>query len=262
MFTYSDTRRSGAAPLQCDMWQWKTAPTNGAWQKGCWVAPPAFVIGQPNSDCPGCGKGTSTDTSWLGAQHCLRPGPGGSQWGQTVLLVLLISGGVYLGGGVAFGSITGRGRRNDGKLGPLSAHPHTQLWLEIAGLAGDGVALVRGRGGARRGGGGASMSGSSPLLSSKDKKHKREKPQKGSGSGRSDKSSKKKDKKDKRAKSGGGRGRGERAALVDKCVASAGPVVCAGPGWSGSAAELAERRDGASHSSQQKIKVRSVLRSV
>ena len=95
-------------------------------------------------------------------------------------------------------------------LGPLSPHPHSQLWLEIFGLATDGVNFVRG--GGARGGGRRSGGGESPLLGVKPKKDKKEKsPSKSSKSA--------KDKKDKKEKGG----TGNRLALMDAAVAPAAP---------------------------------------
>ena len=34
---------TGDKPRQCNIWQWKEAPANDAWQKGCWVGPCILV---------------------------------------------------------------------------------------------------------------------------------------------------------------------------------------------------------------------------
>eukprot|EP01045_Picozoa_sp_COSAG04_P029800 COSAG04_NODE_4989_length_1790_cov_2.777646_2_plen_320_part_00 len=152
---------TGDKPRQCNIWQWKEAPANDAWQKGCWVGGPEFVIGSINPACPACGKGASTDTTWVGAETCLDPG--GSAWGTTVLLALGLGGALYVGGGAAWGSTQGRAGRG-GRLGPLSAHPHSSRWLEVAGLAADGVAFARGGRGRRGGVGGGSLERKQQLL--------------------------------------------------------------------------------------------------
>ena len=70
------------------------------------------------------------------------------------MLLVAIVATIYVGGGTAYGSKTGGGARGGGggrgQLGPLSAHPHASLWLEIAGLVADGVAFTRGGGGRPR----------------------------------------------------------------------------------------------------------------
>jgi hypothetical protein len=67
------------------------------------------------------------------------------------VLLVAIAAAIYAGGGTAYGSKTGGGARGGGggrgQLGPLSAHPHASVWLEIAGLVADGVAFTRGGGG-------------------------------------------------------------------------------------------------------------------
>jgi hypothetical protein len=70
------------------------------------------------------------------------------------VLLVAIAAAIYAGGGTAYGSKTGGGARGGGggrgQLGPLSAHPHASVWLEIAGLVADGVAFTRGGGGRPR----------------------------------------------------------------------------------------------------------------
>jgi hypothetical protein len=135
----------GAAARNCDIWQWKHNPTGPTWQRGCWVAGPKFVIGQLGACGGGCGKGTSKDTSWMGAQHCLDPG-GSSGTGWLLVGIILGGGALYVSGGMALGRLNGR-------RGPLiHAHPHVRHWLELGALCRDGVAYVReSRGGAGAG---------------------------------------------------------------------------------------------------------------
>ena len=56
-----------------------------------------------------------------------------------------IATGIYTVGGTVYGSKV-RGSSGGRGLGPLSAHPHAGLWLEVGGLTADGLAFARGSG--------------------------------------------------------------------------------------------------------------------
>lgn len=58
---------------------------------------------------------------------------------------MAIATGIYIVGGTVYGSKL-RGSSGGRNLGPLSAHPHAGLWLEIGGLTADGLAFARGGG--------------------------------------------------------------------------------------------------------------------
>ena len=62
--------------------------------------------------------------------------PPSSGWGTTLLVVLLLVGAGYVGGGVMFGM------RMSGKSG-LMAHPHFGKWVELYGLVVDGGLVIR-----------------------------------------------------------------------------------------------------------------------
>ena len=61
----------------------------------------------------------------------------GTEWGWMVLGVFVVGGGAYVGGGVLLG------QRSGGQAG-LTAHMHSQQWMELAGLAKDGVKYSEG----------------------------------------------------------------------------------------------------------------------
>ena len=61
-------------------------------------------------------------------------------WGWTIVGVLVLGSAAYLGAGVAYGQKFGGGKGRG-----LSAHPHYRQMATLAGLAMDGVAMVRGR---------------------------------------------------------------------------------------------------------------------
>lgn len=65
--------------------------------------------------------------------------PPSSGWGSTLLVMLVLCGAAYVGGGVAFGT------RTSGKQG-LAAHPHYQKWIDLQGLVVDGGSAVRSSG--------------------------------------------------------------------------------------------------------------------
>ena len=70
----------------------------------------------------------------------------GVQWGWTVLGVLVLGGGAYVGGGVMLGGRAGRG---SGKGADLTAHPHFEQWEAVRGLFHDGVRFCQARVGGR-----------------------------------------------------------------------------------------------------------------
>lgn len=123
----------GEPPRACDVWQYNSDPAQkDTWLGGCWVAPATFKMGDPK---------WKNKPLWIGANGCTRSG---FDWGWTVLLVLLIGGLAYIGGGVAYGKRTGRGTsRGASSGGPFSAHPHAQRWCMLAGLVMDGVAYAK-----------------------------------------------------------------------------------------------------------------------
>lgn len=63
----------------------------------------------------------------------------------SLVVVLLLSGLVYLFGGVVFG-MRARGERKP----TLKAHPHYIRWVQVHGLCQDGLAFARARAGMRR----------------------------------------------------------------------------------------------------------------
>ena len=70
--------------------------------------------------------------------------PPSSGWGSTLLVLLLLFGAGYVGGGVVLGM------RTAGKKG-LAAHPHYHRWIELHGLVIDGGSAVRRPASARSG---------------------------------------------------------------------------------------------------------------
>lgn len=120
----------GEPPRACDVWQYNSDPAQkDTWQGGCWVAPATFKMGDPK---------WKNKPLWIGANGCVRSEFG---WGSTVLLVLLMGGLVYVGGGVAYGKRSGRGGGSSG--GPFAAHPHAQRWHMLAALVMDGLAYAK-----------------------------------------------------------------------------------------------------------------------
>jgi hypothetical protein len=69
--------------------------------------------------------------------------PPDSAWGSSFLLLLVLGGTAYVGGGVLLG------RRVSGKYTGLAAHPHFQRWMELKGLVTDGGRLLQGKQGWR-----------------------------------------------------------------------------------------------------------------
>lgn len=67
----------------------------------------------------------------------------GAQWGWTVIGILVLGGGAYVGGGILLGGRAGRG---SGKAAHMSAHPHFEQWMEVRGLFNDGVRFCQGGG--------------------------------------------------------------------------------------------------------------------
>jgi hypothetical protein len=65
-------------------------------------------------------------------------GEGGWTWGNTVLLLLFLGGGLYFCGGAAF-----RYRQLD--MRGLEVIPHLELWREVPGLVGDGIMFSIGK---------------------------------------------------------------------------------------------------------------------
>jgi hypothetical protein len=66
--------------------------------------------------------------------------------GWTLVAVLLVGGGLYVGAGVAHGS------KASGKPLALDSHPHHRQWQELRALAMDGAAYARARAQGRAGG--------------------------------------------------------------------------------------------------------------
>ena len=128
--------------------------------------------------------------------------------------------------------------------------PNREFWASVYGLTLDGVEYARARAQGRLNDGGESKRTSVASVSSS----------KSAKSARSTKSSssKKKRKKDEEVKKQkeGKQKKGGRVGKEEKLLSSAEPMdSSSGPGWSGSSAQLAEHRDTAVHSSQQKIRV-------
>ena len=207
----------------CDLWQWMDmgAASNG----GCWVgvkaqSVPALQIGKEN-----------TAPTWIGAEGCIPP----PAWGGHFLVFFGLLSAAYLGGGIVYGKHTvrafvpcqcagccaphspcrsslaaagvpesrstwtvlqGRGGGGSGRLGPLSAHPHGLLWLDVSSLVADGVAFARGGGRQRPGFRGSDQgprskgekkpaetggSSSSPGKAKKEKKERKKEKRGGSG---------------------------------------------------------------------------------
>ena len=170
-------------------------------------------------------------------------------WGCHALAIAALLAALYLGVGVAVrrgrGSPAGRGGES-----LMEMLPHQKQWRALWALVVDGVVFVRaagaGRGGARVGAlrtpltaavgesgrGAEGRAKKSSVSSSKTSKHA---------------TTPKKSKQSKSSKAAAASGvAGHSDAVQDERE---------GPGWSGNAAELAEQRDAAAHSSQQKIKV-------
>ena len=75
----------------------------------------------------------TTDPQWLLSLEGVKIPAGGSDWGTRFLLVVAVASLLYVGAGVALGSLQGRA------LG-LRAHQHYGLWMSVRALVLDGVA--------------------------------------------------------------------------------------------------------------------------
>jgi hypothetical protein len=131
------------------------------------------------------------------------------------------------------------------RLGPLSPHPHAALWLEIAGLAADGLAFARGGGG----GGGRGNARKQQLLQgggggdgddAKKERHKENRSSSSSKGGKKDK----------------GKGKGKQAGSPNGGGSAKGQAAAGGGGGGGGAGLEEQRvRDEKLHESQAKIRV-------
>ena len=170
-------------------------------------------------------EGDETQTAMAQLDVCGHEEAAGA--GMPFVLVLVLAGGAYVGGGVALG------RRAGGKAAGLKAHPHWPRWVELGGLVSDGVAFSR-AGGKR--GSRSSAAGYAPVPSAeaprgssgKDKK-KEKRTSSGSGGGKE----KEKEKKSSKQKRGSSSSQSAPAAPVD---APPAPATAAAAPASGTAA--------------------------
>ena len=117
----------------CGSWQWKPGET--ALLDGCWVG----VQGRKlpwNADGGGL---------WVGAEGSL--GTAADQWGVPFLTALGVCAVVWVGGGLAYTVLTGRGR--SGFVATGLWHPHSPKVRQFIGLVKDGIAFARGSAGGR-----------------------------------------------------------------------------------------------------------------
>lgn len=137
----TDAPAAAQAPAQtapCDIWQ----HGGGTGAGGCWLGidntkrqPPLPIV-------------TRGSGHWTGGTGRLAKS---SNWGWSFLAIVFLGAGVYVGGGVAVGVRPAAGRART-----LPAHPHYSGWLQIYGMAIDGVRLTR----SVVGGGGAAKTAS------------------------------------------------------------------------------------------------------
>ena len=179
---------------------------------------------------------------------------GGLGW--DVMAILLSAAVLYVLGGVLLN------KKLYGTPGGLAgAVPHRAFWMHVYGLAVDGVAFVRAGGRRKRGGAAVSQAyavddRATPLLlpGSSGGSARAAKSEKKKSGGSSSKAKKSKQKASSRQISSDGSSSKKKSSDGDgggsASLSEQGP-----PGWSGHAAALAEQRDQAVHSSQQKIKV-------
>ena len=195
-----------------------------------------------------------------------------SHWGQYTLLLLGLCGGLYVAAGVVLGSQQGKGYA-------VRAHPHFQGWMQVKGLVHDGVAfskarlqgkdlvprgisagtasrtplLAEGAGGVAQTSGKSSRSGKASRRKDGGEASPGQQPARIGGSshervGKHQKSGSRKEGKERREGREGGDNRqttgGGGGAQGESGVEVGGAK---GPGWSGSAAQLAERKDETVH---------------
>ena len=92
---------------------------------------------------------------------------------------MAITTGIYTVGGTVYGSTGSSGGRT---LGPLSAHPHAGLWLEVGGLTADGLAFARGSG--KNSGGTGYQRKQNQLLGGRDSKMRQKQRNQGGKAGK------------------------------------------------------------------------------
>jgi hypothetical protein len=229
----------------------------------CNASPWWFCIGCPvGGGCPAGsfpGSGGCQKLSELHAcgaavpfAECLATAAdgGGGRLGWQFVLAVLGGAAVYAGGGSALN------RRRSGLSGAASL-PHREFWLQMQGLVQDGVRFARTRSGLRAAGGRAHSSGTGS----------------GSGGGGGKQKQTQREKENRREKGKEPKGndkkhaKGEKRAAAKKDISSrddgggSEPLVTSrssGAGWEGAQRLLAEQRDEAVHSSQQKVKVTAV----
>jgi len=192
----TDAPAAAQAPAQsgpCGMWQWTEGSGTG---DGCWLGLDNTKRTPP---LPQVGTGSET---WVGGSGNL--GKSTTNWGWTLILLLGAAAGCYVGGGVQLG-------RRGGSMGGIAAHPHYRRWLELSGMAVDGIRYSTGGallppGGGTRGGSG---SGAGSAAASAGKSQQQQ--QHGSGSPKGDsrskgtKEKKKGKRRDKASSSSGGK---------------------------------------------------------
>ena len=142
----------GGAPVKdgrghtgaCDLWQW--APMADMKKKHPTQATNCYVGVRDHTDsynCVGSTMARYDETPFIRGVGCAGLNSG---FGGTFVLIMLVVGAAYFGGGYAYK------RRISGARG-WRALPHAPLWMELAALVQDGLDFTR-RGRQRGGGGG------------------------------------------------------------------------------------------------------------
>ena len=209
----------------CDVWQWVSAAQlpDTTYKYTCFIG----VRPEDNGGAYSCGKNAPDLTSvrWEGGRDCAGLAP--ALWGDTVLLFVVVLGGLYFGLGTAYK------RHTSGARG-WAALPHAAFWLELRALVQDGMALARGAGGrenGQKGGRKADPAASrEPLLTGSGRKHGE------STGGKAGGSSSRKHSKSKRSAKKSSRAEGEGGAASPSPLAVApAPAAATAPGTAAAA---------------------------